>query len=579
MILLARFSRLLSLSSLLAGSAVLHAQTQQDWVGNSSTNLLDAANWSPASVPVATNNWIFGAAGSAGTSLSIGSNLSLGRTITPSQLPALDFSVGAAAYTFGGAGQITIATGGLRNQSGQTQTFNNPFRFNTGSGHTLSNANSAFIFSNTVTVTSATTTFFMGSATGQSVTFGGNVVDASTRSFVFNGGGSASVASFNGSANTALGNLTIGQNVRVNIGSASGLASTGTVTMNAAGATLANTSGSALSTGASLAFNATSQNFNFGDASHTSANNISFTGTAAINADQTRSLTISGTGVTVSSASVWNNTVTGTRSLNVNGAGNTLSIGGFAIGASGETANTRLNIGGNGNVTVTGGVTNGLGTGNRDLQYNGAGTMLISGSSSYNGTTGIGSTGVFLVNGTHTGGLNYSVAGVLGGTGTIDLSANNASVSFVSTGEGRLQAGSANGLTIIGGASSALTLNNSIDTESGRLLFTLNAPSTTAVEVQGLLTIGGGFLDFGDFAFTAGSGFGVGTYNLFDYTTLSGSLGSSLTGTIGGLDATISLDSANSAIILTVVPEPGTAGLLTAAGLVVLVFRRRRSAF
>jgi hypothetical protein len=181
-----------------------------------------------------------------------------------------------------------------------------------------------------------------------------------------------------------------------------------------------------------------------------------------------------------------------------------------------------------------------------------------------------------LVNGSHTGGQSYTVAGILGGTGTIDLSANNATVNFVGTGGGRLQAASADGLTIIGGSSSAITLNNSIDTETGRLLFTLNAPGTTVVDVQGLLTIGTGFLDFGDFAFTAGSGFGVGTYRLFDYTTLSGSLGTSLTGTIAGLDASISLDTLNTAIVLTVVPEPSTVVLAALGGLGVLALVRRR---
>jgi hypothetical protein len=69
--------------------------------------------------------------------------------------------------------------------------------------------------------------------------------------------------------------------------------------------------------------------------------------------------------------------------------------------------------------------------------------------------------------------------------------------------------------------------------------------------------------DFSDFNFTALSGFGNGTYTLIDAGTISGSLGSYLTGNIGAYSATLS--TSGSDIVLTVVPEPGTWVLLAIA--------------
>jgi autotransporter-associated beta strand protein len=97
----------------------------------------------------------------------------------------------------------------------------------------------------------------------------------------------------------------------------------------------------------------------------------------------------------------------------------------------------------------------------------------------------------------------------------------------------------------------------------------------------GTFDVGAGLIGFGNFNFTALAGFGAGTYTLFDGgfgTAAAGTLGSSLTGQINGLDATLSQSGAN--IVLTVtaaVPEPGTLVLLAAAGLAVAVARRRRS--
>ncbi|MBC8011788.1 MAG: hypothetical protein H7067_17010, partial [Burkholderiales bacterium] len=554
---------LVALLAAFATASAVHAQasTTITWEGNASTNVLDAGNWVGGLAPVNSTGLIFGAAGTAGSTLSLGTSLNTGYSGTTQ--PAITFTTAAPAYIFDGAGTLTVATGGLRNESGKLQTFNNPFRFNTGSQHPLANAGSALLFANTTTL-NANTTILLGSATNQAVTFGGNILlgGAGPWNLTLTGGGNSSTVNLNGASSPGLqGNLSVGQNVRLNLGSATALSAAAKLTLNGGGATLANTSGSVFTSSASLAFNAASQSYTFGAIDHTAANNLVFAGSAAIDADQTRSLTLAGTGLTVSSASVWNNTVTGNRSLTVNGAGNTLTLGGIAVGASGETANVVFTANGAGSITLSGGVTVGLGTGTRGLQYNGAGTFAINGASNYTGSTGVGGSGTVLVNGTHTGGGSYSVGGTLGGAGSIDLSANNANVGFTSTGANRrLLASSADGLAIIGGASTALNLTNAAgrtDTFQS-FYFTLATPGSTVVDVQGALNLGAGTLEFNDFAFTPGPGFGGGVYRLFDYVSATGTLGASLAGTVGGLPATISQDATNGAIILTVVSETNT---------------------
>ncbi len=79
-------------------------------------------------------------------------------------------------------------------------------------------------------------------------------------------------------------------------------------------------------------------------------------------------------------------------------------------------------------------------------------------------------------------------------------------------------------------------------------------------------------LSFSAFNFTAFSDFGTGIYTLIDAGTISGDLGSNLTGAIDGFSATL-LKSGDD-LVLNVVPEPGTWILLATACLGLFVGKR-----
>ena len=213
----------------------------------------------------------------------------------------------------------------------------------------------------------------------------------------------------------------------------------------------------------------------------------------------------------------------------------------------------------------------------------GVGTLALTSNNTYTGATTI-TAGTLLVSGTHTVGSgvtgNYAVnsGGTLGGTGTIDLSGTNRSITVVSG--GRLQASSVNDLTMLL-TSGTLSISGAAASASPSFLFSLDAPNSTVISLTtGVLAIGTGVLEFADFQFTALSGFDNGVYTLFNTSSaITGSLGAALSGSIGGGTGLISL-SGGQDLILTVsgVPEP-TTGLLAVMGLAFAMahHRRRRS--
>jgi autotransporter-associated beta strand protein len=252
-------------------------------------------------------------------------------------------------------------------------------------------------------------------------------------------------------------------------------------------------------------------------------------------------------------------------------------------------SDTTVNVVNSGDLLTVSGNIGGI-NGIKGLVKTGAGTLNTTGANTYDGTTTV-SGGTLLVNGTHNGAGAYDVqsSGILGGAGSI-TTASNAGITLQAG--GKLSPGSASGLT---GTLTANLGSGVFDISAGvnasntlSLLFDL---TTTAASDRVLLSnasstlnIGSGVLEFNDFVFTTGGGFGVGVYTLFDTNnTITGTLGGNLTGSFGALTGIISFSNANQDIILTVtaIPEPATYGAL--AGLVLTglsltsVIRRRKT--
>lgn len=292
------------------------------------------------------------------------------------------------------------------------------------------------------------------------------------------------------------------------------------------------------------------------------------TGTTGVVFNQTNGTLALGHDNALGAYSDTNNTVL-TDSILTLQAGTVAASGGARTIANVVTVSGNAAVGGSNNFTLSGNVTVNA---TRTLTISNTAVTTLSGTNTNNGTIAVNSGSTLLVNGTTTGGA-YTIASgaTFGGTGTIDLSAINGSVTI---GNGSfLQASSADSLVFNLG-SGVLNVSVALANASPSMFFTLGAPGSAVVGATST-NIGSGVLEFGDFSFTAGTGFNAGTYTLF--TSVVGTMGSNLTGTVGGLNATIS-QTGNDIILTTVsaVPEPSTFAALAGVGAIGAALLRRR---
>ncbi|MES2569575.1 MAG: autotransporter-associated beta strand repeat-containing protein, partial [Verrucomicrobiota bacterium] len=213
------------------------------------------------------------------------------------------------------------------------------------------------------------------------------------------------------------------------------------------------------------------------------------------------------------------------------------------------------------------------------LTKNGTGTLTILTKNSYTGPTHVNG-GTLLVTGSLSGStVAVENGAILGGSGTITT--NNQP--FVIEAGGRLSPGAEVGNLTVNTGSATLDLSAALSSpQNGTLLFALDLPeaSDKITLAGGSLNIGTGLLRFEDFAFTTLSGFSPGTYTLIETgLPILGSLdanAANLSGILSGQSATLSLGDGGSDLVLTVVPEPGMAALLTGGLGMLLGLRRRR---
>ena len=212
-----------------------------------------------------------------------------------------------------------------------------------------------------------------------------------------------------------------------------------------------------------------------------------------------------------------------------------------------------LSVGNNNASTTYSGILQGGGS----LNKIGSGTLALGGASTYTGPTTI-SKGQLVVDGWLTNSAVSVNGGTLGGSGhlsSVTVSAN-----------GQLAPGDALG--------TQMNASGNVDLVSGSVLdYELDTPSTSDMVVCGSLTLNG--QRFSAFDFTWSSNFGPGNYDLIEFASSTGTLGTITSGTIDGLPATLSLQ--RNDLVLTVMPEPSTATLLgvCAVGLMGWAWRRR----
>jgi autotransporter-associated beta strand protein len=286
----------------------------------------------------------------------------------------------------------------------------------------------------------------------------------------------------------------------------------------------------------------------------------------------------------------YNNVLPDATALSLTGAGAALDLSGFSetIGSlegvadtevilGGATSGATLTFGGNntstafaGKITGPGGIVK-TGTGAFDLNGTGANASAFDGPTVVSG-------GKFRVNGelSGTSSVQVSSGASLGGNGTITTANGN----VVLAAGAKLEPGLTAGTLTLALGTGVLDVSAAVGLDgSGALVFELGsvANADLARLTTGQLSIGLGGLEFDDFTFATLAGFQAGTYTLFDTTApLLGTLGSDLTGTIGGLDAMLLLSANNQDVLLTVVPEPSSVAMLL-GGMLILARRRRCS--
>jgi fibronectin-binding autotransporter adhesin len=259
----------------------------------------------------------------------------------------------------------------------------------------------------------------------------------------------------------------------------------GAVNFTINGGTLDNTSGASI-TEANSSTLTLGGNFAYSTAAGTANNNLYLESATVIDTQASATITLNGGGTLGLGFGAVQNGSGGNQTLTVNnGAGTnsatTLQLSGYTLGAAATDTIT-----GSGNVLIIGGVTDGTGT--SSLTYSGTGTLMLTGSNTYSGTTTISSGAVQLGTGGTTGAL--STTGTIVDNGNLIFDHSNA-----------LAQGTNFSSAIISGTGSV--------TQSGTGTTTLNVANTYSGGTT--ITAGEIIANVGGTSATSGSSLGTGT--------------------------------------------------------------------
>jgi autotransporter-associated beta strand protein len=417
------------------------SQTTNYYTWNNSTSLWSTSTawnptWStqPSSGTLNTNVAVFAATGAGNNSVLLGSD----RTVY-----GLIFTNGANAYTFASqsaAKQLDIMSGmGLQNVSGQNQIFNLSVA-NSGTGLWTNSSGSTTTFNNGLNLTTASSTanrtLTLGgagtwnvastianggtatagavtvTATGTTTLSGNNTYDGLT---TMNAAGGTLTLSGNNSGAAGGVTLTAGT---LNINNNNALGSGTLLNLAGTGATINNTSGSAVVNEGNQAW-AWTDGLAFGASGNTAANNLNL-GTGVVTASSSRTIALAGTGTKLTVGAVNITSTSSSRNITANGVGNTLEMGGLTLSAS--TTATTVTLAGTANIGVTGAIVNGTTPGN-GVTVTATGTTTLSGNNTYTGRTTMNAAAGTL---TLSGNNSTASGGVTLTAGTLNINNNNA---------------------------------------------------------------------------------------------------------------------------------------------------------